>query len=148
VTGAVRKQFESALVRKEDGLAKTAAAVWITDFLLKELPDKAAGIWLMAGGGLIQEPSEKLVGRLFDSRVDDPSPILSISSGRYVAITGLPFLFDLSEGCKLSGPKSDVFETRVFNLRILIRSCLERVKKWTSSQAGSGETRKVRPSAS
>jgi hypothetical protein len=53
-------------------------------------------------------------------------PALTITGGRYVALSGLPGVFDAQTGAWTAAVPARWFETRVFNLAELVRACAER----------------------
>lgn len=153
VGGAKRRQLEFLLAPGEP-VERAAIKIWIVDFLLRELPDKQSGILLWVSGladssrGKGEDsPVGKMAAAMTRPSDNSPAPTLAILGGRFVTAVHHGGLFDLEEG----GPVATlppVFETRIFNLRILYRSCLERRKQWTNKPPGSGATPKARPSVS
>jgi hypothetical protein len=58
-----------------------------------------------------------------------PNPVITITSGRYVSITGVPGLYDTADGVWIADPPARWFEVRVFNIRELVRVCTEKTKR-------------------
>lgn len=104
---------------------RAAIRVWIVDFLLKELTTRQPGIWIWAKA-LDRSTCDHLT---HDIESNGSAPAMAIAGGRFLSMTGRRGVFDLDEGVPLDYVPIDIFETRIFNLRVLYRSCADRSQK-------------------
>lgn len=120
-------------------------AVWVTDLLLGEAPAAADGVWLFAAWAPADaRPWAVVVAEAGPGRWSPP-PVLTLTGGRVVGLTGYGRSFDLVEG-RPCGPPDGWFETRVFNLRTLTRACEARMSPCPTPPAPSGPTPTPPPS--
>jgi hypothetical protein len=145
-----RKRFEEIL-KIPPGLEKlsgdTALAIWTADLLFHELPDHADGIWLWLQGpqgSWILNGWNHLV-RSIEIQARE-APVLAVAGSRYIAVSKAPG-FDIAAGEWIS-QAPEVFDTRLFNLRMLFLRSMEKATKWTQKPPSSGPTPIRRPSAS
>lgn len=119
-------------------------AIWITSFVMKEVPGytAAAARWAQAVRGHDPEDADKnrwkvLTRIMLDTQ--QPPPTLVITQRRYVSVTATARSFDLMAGDAVDAIPGDWLESRVFNLKTLYQACLTKAQKWTPPQPQCGQ---------